>query len=99
MATKYDVKIFKKFRQLCGLAGSLPASHIISEDLIRTSEEPVASGGYGDVWEGIYNDKRVAIKALRVYRDDDVRKVSKVIHLAFLISRQQLWLTILEGVL
>lgn len=86
MAPKYDAKIFKKFRQLCGRAGSLPASHIISENLIRTSEEPVASGGYGDVWEGIYNDKRVAIKALRVYRDDDVRKVSKVTHPVFPIS-------------
>ena len=86
MAPKYDAKIFKKFRQLCGRAGSLPASHIISENLIRTSEEPVASGGYGDVWEGIYNDKRVAIKALRLYRDDDVRKVLKVTHPVFPIS-------------
>jgi len=90
MAPQYDARIFREFRQLCGLVGSLPASHIISENLIRTSEEPVASGGYGDVWEGIYNDKPVAIKTLRVYRDDDVRKVSKVIHPVFPISDQQL---------
>jgi len=80
------VKIFKKFRQLCGRAGLLPTSHVIPEKLIQTSEVSAASGSYGDVWEGIYNDKRVAIKTLRVYREDDVRKVAKVTHPAFPIS-------------
>ena len=89
MAPKYGVKIFKKFHQLCGLVGSFPASHIISENLIWMSKESVASGGYGNVWEGIYNDKQAVIKALHVYRDDDVQKVSKVNHLVFSISCQQ----------
>lgn len=80
------MKIFKKFRKLCGQTGLLPASHIIPENLIRTSEFPVASGGSGDVWEGIYNSERVAIKALRVYKVDDVREIRKVTP-AFLISR------------
>jgi len=84
------VKLFKKFRQLCGQAGLLPLSHIIPKKLIQTSEVAVASGGYGDVWEGIYNDKRVAIKALRIYKVDDVRKVAKVTHPAFPISFRQL---------
>ena len=53
------------------------------------SKESVASGGYGNVWEGIYNDKQAVIKALHVYRDDDVQKVSKVNHLVFSISCQQ----------
>ncbi|KAF9647764.1 kinase-like protein [Thelephora ganbajun] len=79
-ATQHDVKIFKKFRQLCGRAGLLPASHIIPEGLIRTTENPIAFGGFGDVWEGIYDDKRVAIKALRVYKHDDVRKFRKVFY-------------------
>lgn len=79
------MKLFKKFRQLCGRAGLLPVSHIIPENLIQTTEHPVASGSSGDVWEGIYNDKRVAIRALRVYKEDDVRKVRKVIHPVFLI--------------
>ena len=38
------------------------------------------------MWEGLYSDKRVAIKALRVYKDDDVKKVRKVIYLVFVIS-------------
>ena len=78
-----DVTIFKRVRQLCGWTGLLPNSHIIPEKLIQTTEYPVASGTYGDVWEGIYDDKRVAIKTLRVYQEHDVRKVKKV--LTFLI--------------
>ena len=58
------------------------------------TKHPVASGALGDVWEGIYNDKRVAIKALRVYKDDDVRKVRKVIHLVFVVFRQRFKLTV-----
>ena len=46
------------------------------------------------MWEGIYSDKRVAIKALRVYKDDDVKKVRKVIYLVFVISRQRLKLIV-----
>ena len=37
----------------------------------------MASGGFGDVWEGVYDDKPVAIKALRVYKPADVKKVAK----------------------
>jgi len=80
------VKVFKKFRQLCGRAGLLPASHVIPENFIQTTEHPVASGAFGDVWEGIHNGKRVAIKALRVYKPDDVKKVAKVGRLGLVIS-------------
>jgi len=93
------VKIFKRFRQLCGRAGSLPVSHIIPEKLIQTSEVAVASGGYGDVWEGIYNDKPVAIKALRIYKDDDVRKVAKVTRPALPISAQENLVEHIKGLL
>ena len=82
--TPYEVIIFKRFRQLCGWNGLLPSSHIIPETLVRTTEYPVAYGGFSDVWEGIYNDERVAIKALRIYKEDDVWKVRKVHHLTFL---------------
>ena len=78
--------MFKRFRQLCGLTGLLPTSHIIPGELIQTTEYPVASGGFGDVWEGIYNEKPVAIKVFRVYKDEDVQKVRKVTHPVFPIS-------------
>jgi len=83
--TTHDATIFKQFRQLCGQTGLLPTSHIIPGGLIRTTECPVAYGGFGEVWEGIYDEKRVAIKALRVYKGDDERKLRKVSHPTFLI--------------
>ena len=85
-APEHDVKIFKKFRQLCGQVGLLPASHIIPGNTVQTTEHPVASGAFWDVWEGIHNGQRVAIKALRVYKHDDVAKVSKVSRLSLIIS-------------
>jgi hypothetical protein len=59
---------------------------MILGSLIKTRDHPIASGAFGDVWEGIYAGNRVAIKSLRVYRDDDVRKARKVITLVFSIS-------------
>ena len=83
--TTYDVTIFRRFRQLCGQTGLLPTSYTIRENLIQTTENPIDSGGFGDVWEGIYNNKRVAIKALRAYKEDVVQKVKKVTHPALLV--------------
>ena len=37
-----------------------------------------ASGGFGDVWKGIYDGQHVAIKALRVYESDDLDRVNRV---------------------
>ena len=62
-----------------------PMSHIIPERLIQTTAHPIGSGGFGDVWEGVYNDKRVVIKVLCAYEDENVQKVRKVIHPVFLI--------------
>lgn len=76
-APRNDIKVFEKFRQLCGQAGLLPASYIIPENLIKTWR-PITFGTFGNVWGGIYSDQQVVIKALRVYKDDDVRKVRKV---------------------
>jgi len=56
----FDVMIIKRVRQLCGSTGLLPTSHAIPEGLIRTTEDRVACGGFSDVWEGIYDERRVA---------------------------------------
>ena len=86
-ATKYDTEIFDKFRQLCGRTGLLPASYIIPGNSSKMAEHPIASGSPGDVREGTCNGKRVAIKALRMCKGDDVKEARKVIHPASVISR------------
>ena len=63
----------------------LPASYTIPRKLILMSEDPVASGSSYDVREGIHNDKRVAVKVLHVWRDEEMRKVRKVTDPAFLV--------------
>ena len=83
-AIKHDAKIFKRFWQLCGRTGLLPTSHILSDKPTLTSKHLLATGGFGDVWEGTYNDKRVAIQVLRVHKEDDIQGVKKAIHPTFL---------------
>lgn len=84
-ATACDATVFKRFRQLRDRTGLLPTSHIISNRFIQTTERPVASCGFGDVWQGIYHGKRVSIKVLHVYKEDDIRKVKKVTDPTYLI--------------
>ena len=78
MAPEHDAKIFKEFRHLCGETGLLPTSHVIAESSIKTTERPVASGGFCDMWKGIHNDERVAIKSIRVHKHDDIKRAAKV---------------------
>lgn len=74
----YGIAIFKWFRGLYGRTGLLPSSYIIPERFIQTIEHSVATGGFGNIREGIYNDRRVEIKTLHPPKGGDVRKVKKV---------------------
>jgi len=55
----------------------LPSSHMLSNGLDKSGNTPVASGGFADVWKGSYYDRIVAIKALRIYNNDDLRKFKR----------------------
>ena len=55
-----------KLRTICINHGILPSSYIITNDLARVGEDPVAFGDFSNVWEGIYNGSKVCIKCLRV---------------------------------
>ncbi|KLO15815.1 kinase-like protein [Schizopora paradoxa] len=71
-------KCEKTLRRLCARTGLLPRSITLSEsDLRRTSNVPTCGGGFADIFEGEYRDKAVALKVLRVYGRDNVRKVMK----------------------
>jgi len=73
--------------RLCSRTICLPASHVLPETSVRTTEDPATWGGFSDVWEGIYDEKRVAIKVLRVYKEGDIQRVRKVLYPIFLIPR------------
>ncbi|KAF9648576.1 kinase-like protein [Thelephora ganbajun] len=47
---------------------TLPSSYnvLLSGDLARVGDHPVANGGFADVWEGTHGGRRVCIKHLRI---------------------------------
>ena len=47
-------------------------------DKIDVGEDILASGGFADVMCGTYLGHRVAVKALRISEQDDVKKIRKV---------------------
>lgn len=51
---------------------------MLSEGLSKTSDHPQRSGGFADVWLGKLGERPVAIKALRIYAKDDMKRVKKV---------------------
>ena len=61
----------RKLRAICGYHATLPSSHIISGDLAKAGEGPIAFGGFADVWKGTHGGRRVCIKVLRVSLNDD----------------------------
>ena len=60
-------RCLRRLRLICGDHNVLPSSHIVREGLEKTSEGPVAFGGFADVWEGSYGGRKVCVKALRIY--------------------------------
>lgn len=81
-------RCFRGLIRICGEYGILPDSYIIPESKIqKAGDSPIASGGFSDVWSGIYDDESedgrpVAIKVIRLYESDDIRRIKRVIYLA-----------------
>ncbi|KAF9789434.1 kinase-like domain-containing protein [Thelephora terrestris] len=60
-------RCLRRLRLICAHHNVLPSSHIVREGLRKTSDNPVAFGGFADVWEGKYEGRKVCVKALRVH--------------------------------
>ncbi|OCH89035.1 kinase-like protein [Obba rivulosa] len=57
-------------RKLCGRNRILPKSFVLPVDTVRqTSDEPVAYGGFADVYQGQFGGSEVALKVLRIHKD------------------------------
>ena len=53
-----------KLQAICGRHNVLPSSYNVSGDLTRVGDDPVTSGGFADIWEGIHDGRNVCIKHL-----------------------------------
>jgi len=56
----------------------LPASLTIQPSHLGVDHQPVASGGAGDVYGGVFNGSKVCVKHVRVYARDSSQEVTKV---------------------
>lgn len=65
-------------RKLCGRAGLLPSSCVLSEGLSLESTDVLMSGGFADIWRGKLGRKTVALKVLRIRGSSNLQKVKKV---------------------
>ena len=48
----------------------LPSSYIVSGDLTKVGDYPIAQGGFADVWEGTHCGRDVCVKQLRISLSD-----------------------------
>ena len=65
-------------RKMCREHRSLPSSYAITNELKRIGGSPFGSGGNADVWCGLYQGSKVAIKVLRVHSRVDFASVERV---------------------
>jgi hypothetical protein len=68
---------FSILRRLCGRIGHLPESYLFS-DKFDLSGVPRASTGFTDVRMGVFKEKNVAIKTLRLSPADNKARIRKV---------------------
>ena len=75
--TKLSNHAFTLLRKLCGTIGHLPSSYLLS-DKFDISGMPRASGGFSEIWMGVFKGEVIAVKSLRVSEVDDKLKIRKV---------------------
>jgi len=68
---------FVVLRRLAAIYGRLPESMMITEG-IDVSGEIFVSGGFADIRAGTYGGHLVAVKTMRVAKQDDLLKIRKV---------------------
>ncbi|KAF9647775.1 kinase-like protein [Thelephora ganbajun] len=56
-----------ELRTICGSWKILPQSHILPASLLSVAEQPIASRGSCDAYEGFFDNSKVCVKRLRVY--------------------------------
>ena len=79
-----DISPEYKHRHMTALIKLSKASGLVPEYLVlngfevRVDGDPIASGGFGDVYKGRYRGQEMALKVLKVYQKSDIQKRLKV---------------------
>ena len=62
---------------LAGRHGRFPSSFVVA-DQVEISNKILASGGFADVKPGVYENRPVAVRALRILPGSDIKKIRTV---------------------
>lgn len=65
-------------KRLSSQADLYPSSFLLS-DVQRLHVQPVTSGGYADIYEGIFQGEHVCLKTVRVYQTSSYQYILKII--------------------
>ena len=66
------------FGRICGAIKQLPTSVVLSGDLTKRDDTPVAPGGMMDVWHGEHEGVQVAIKSFRSSSEHTLDEATEV---------------------
>jgi hypothetical protein len=73
---QYKPRHIKALIKLSKLSGIVPECLVLTG--IEIDGDPVAGGGFGDVYKGKYQKQEIALKVLKVYQKSDMEKLLKV---------------------
>jgi hypothetical protein len=71
-------KCLREIRHICGTKWKLPNSFTFSLQGLDIGQQPVTSGGSGDVYEATLNNRKVCVKRVRIYSKDGPVMATKV---------------------
>lgn len=72
---QYKSRHVKALIKLSKLSGIVPECLVLTG--IEVHGDPVAGGGFGDVYKGKYQKQEIALKVLKVYQKSDMEKLLK----------------------
>lgn len=76
---EYRKRTLRLLRSLCGSWGELPSSYTLRGEVKLLDNRPFAPASrYVEVFQGMFRDEMVAVKALTVYASEDPNRVKKV---------------------
>ena len=76
LTTTEELAFSVTLRELAETHGQFPKSMTITK--IKVSDKILPSGGFADVRTGTYKERLVAVKTMRVAKQDDLLKIRKV---------------------